>query len=73
MPVLSRNLPASPCVLCGTTEGHFKANTHRPARVSLARFGVEGKACHECYERSKYRHRRGLNVVGPLRRDAGVY
>lgn len=52
---------AAPCVLCLTRGGSLQANTHRPARVSLARFGVAGVACYACYVAARYRATHGLD------------
>jgi hypothetical protein len=59
--------PAAPCVVCQSTGGAMQANTHRPARISLAPYGLPGVACHACYYTVRYRATHGLDPVSGRR------
>lgn len=64
--------PAVPCSICRTTGGSLKANTHRPARVSIVRFGLTGVACWACYATVRARFLRGADPASGKRLAPGV-
>ena len=51
------------CVICHDRGGYLQANTHRPTRVSLVKYGVDGRACYGCYATVRYRASHGLDPV----------
>jgi hypothetical protein len=61
---------AVPCVVCRRTGGPMQENTHRPARVRLDRFGIEGVGCYGCYQRILYRSKHGLDPATGERLEA---
>ena len=63
---------AEPCSICGTTGGGMAANSHRPSRTSLARFGLGESACPACYDTVRKRHLRGADpATGEPRKRPG--
>lgn len=50
--------PVVPCSDCGTRFGHTQIGRSRPARVSGARFGIDGQLCAGCYEKHDKRRKR---------------
>jgi hypothetical protein len=49
-----------PCCICGDPSGDILGSKETPTRTSMARFGVEGDACHKCYNRVLSRVKDGL-------------
>jgi hypothetical protein len=56
-------MTAVQCVLCLTTGGNYMANVHRPARIDLAKYGIDGKACAYCYQTVRYRVAHNLDPM----------
>ena len=46
-----------PCRVCGEPDGPIVGTCRTPTRVSLARFGLGGKACFTCYAKLLGRER----------------
>lgn len=65
-----------PCAKCGTTDGKLvladRATCRRPARITLARFGLAGMACHACYMRFDRIAQKAKAGV-PLRSDVAAW
>ena len=47
-----------PCADCGQPDGPIPQKSRTPARLSLVRFGVNGKGCLTCYNRRFRQHTR---------------
>jgi hypothetical protein len=52
------------CCVCGQENGPIAPRGKTPVRLSLARFGKQGKACLTCYNRLAKQHKRDSKNAG---------
>jgi hypothetical protein len=58
-------ITCEPCSICGNVGGRVEKGMKSPSRISLARYGLEGRGCVNCYNRLYLRLSKGQ----PLRRE----